>query len=94
VIQAVIEGFLALKLAIPVMVKAGHGSITNSSSVAGLIGSAGMCASVANKHAVVGLARTTAVDWRARDSVVFLACDDAGSVNGACYAVDGELTAA
>lgn len=55
--------FLGLKLVIPIMAKAGRGSIINSSSVAGLTGSSGLCAYIASKHAVLGLTRAAAVEW-------------------------------
>ncbi len=55
--------FLGLKLVIPHMAKAGGGTIINSSSVAGLTGSPGLCAYIASKHAVLGLTRTAAVEW-------------------------------
>jgi NAD(P)-dependent dehydrogenase (short-subunit alcohol dehydrogenase family) len=54
--------FLGLKSVIPVMAKNGGGSIVCTSSIAGLIGSAGMTAYIASKHAVIGLMRTAAVE--------------------------------
>lgn len=54
--------FLGMKYVIPVMAAGGGGSIINCSSVAGLIGSPGLSAYIASKHAVIGLTRTAAIE--------------------------------
>jgi NAD(P)-dependent dehydrogenase (short-subunit alcohol dehydrogenase family) len=55
--------FLGMKHAIPVMLEGGVGSIVNISSVAGVVGSPGMIAYNASKHAVIGLTRGAAAEW-------------------------------
>lgn len=54
--------FLAMKAAIPHLQNRAGASIVATASVAGLIGSAGMAAYIASKHAVVGLVKTAAVE--------------------------------
>jgi NAD(P)-dependent dehydrogenase (short-subunit alcohol dehydrogenase family) len=53
---------LGLKYALPRMAERGGGSIMITSSVAGLVGFAGLSPYVASKHAVIGLMRTAALE--------------------------------
>ena len=57
--------FLGLQAVMPRMIAAGGGSIVNTSSIAGLVGSATMAGYVASKHAVLGLTRVAALEGAA-----------------------------
>jgi NAD(P)-dependent dehydrogenase (short-subunit alcohol dehydrogenase family) len=57
--------WLALHYAMPRIAAAGGGSIMITSSVAGLVGFAGLSPYVASKHAIVGLMRTAALEGAA-----------------------------
>jgi 3alpha(or 20beta)-hydroxysteroid dehydrogenase len=54
--------FLGLKHVLPVMYAQGGGVVINTSSVAGHIGSPGLVAYTASKHAVLGITKTAAME--------------------------------
>lgn len=54
--------FFGLKHVIPVMSGRKSGTIINTASVAGLVGSPGMAPYIASKHAVIGLTKTAALE--------------------------------
>jgi len=54
--------FLGLRHVLPVMLAQGHGAVVNTASIAGLVGSPGMPAYVASKHAVIGLTKVAAAE--------------------------------
>jgi NAD(P)-dependent dehydrogenase (short-subunit alcohol dehydrogenase family) len=61
VISVNVKGvFLGLRYVLPVLLKQKSGAVVNTASVAGLVGTPGMSAYVASKHAVIGLTKTAA----------------------------------
>jgi NAD(P)-dependent dehydrogenase (short-subunit alcohol dehydrogenase family) len=68
----VVGVFLGLKHVLPVMLKQNKGSIINTASVAGLIGSPHIAVYSASKHAVIGL--TKSASWECTGTEVRVNC--------------------
>jgi NAD(P)-dependent dehydrogenase (short-subunit alcohol dehydrogenase family) len=70
----VIGVFLGMKHVLPVMLNQNSGSIINTASIAGLIGSPDIAAYSASKHAVIGLTKSAALECTATDVRVNCVC--------------------
>lgn len=66
--------FLGLKHVLPVMLSQNRGSIINTASIAGLVGSPEIAAYTASKHAVIGLTKSAAAECSATSVRVNCVC--------------------
>jgi NAD(P)-dependent dehydrogenase (short-subunit alcohol dehydrogenase family) len=75
----VVGVFLGMKHVLPVMLKQNKGSIINTASIAGLIGSPHIAVYSASKHAVVGLTKSAA--WECTGTGVRINCVCPGMID-------------
>jgi NAD(P)-dependent dehydrogenase (short-subunit alcohol dehydrogenase family) len=68
----VVGVFLGMKYVLPVMLKQNSGSIINTASIAGLVGSPHIAVYSASKHAVIGLTKSAA--WECTGTGVRINC--------------------
>ena len=68
----VVGVFLGMKHVLPVMLKQNRGSIINTASIAGLMGSPQSAVYSASKHAVIGLTKSAA--WECANTAVRINC--------------------
>jgi NAD(P)-dependent dehydrogenase (short-subunit alcohol dehydrogenase family) len=68
----VVGVFLGMKYVLPVMLKQNRGSIINTASIAGLVGSPHIAVYSASKHAVIGLTKSAA--WECSGTGVRINC--------------------
>ena len=68
----VVGVFLGMKHVLPVMLKQNRGSIINTASIAGLMGSPQIAVYSASKHAVIGLTKSAA--WECTGTGVRVNC--------------------